>query len=97
MGVVGIICEYNPLHLGHERMLRTLRRQGAEAVVCAMSGQFVQRGEPAVVGKMARAEMALRCGADLVLHYYHNKDEADILADRKRFSLRPYRAVKSKI
>ena len=67
MGVVGIICEYNPLHLGHERMLRTLRQQGAEAIVCAMSGNFVQRGEPAVVGKMARAEMALRCGADLVL------------------------------
>lgn len=67
MGVVGIICEYNPLHLGHARMLRTLREQGAEAIVCAMSGNFVQRGEPAIVGKMARAEMALRCGADLVL------------------------------
>ncbi len=67
MGVTGIICEYNPLHLGHERMLRTLREGGAEAVVCAMSGNFVQRGEPAAAGKMARAEMALRCGADLVL------------------------------
>ena len=48
-------------------MLRTLRERGAEAIVCAMSGNFVQRGEPAVVGKLARAEMALRCGADLVL------------------------------
>ena len=67
MGVVGIICEYNPLHMGHQRMLRQLREQGAEAIVCAMSGNFVQRGEPAVAGKLARAEMAVRCGADLVL------------------------------
>ena len=67
MGVVGVICEYNPLHSGHAWMLRKLREQGAEAIVCAMSGNFVQRGEAAVVGKLARAEMALRCGADLVL------------------------------
>ena len=67
MGVVGIICEYNPLHMGHAGMLRLLRQQGAEAIVCAMSGNFVQRGECAAVGKLARAEMALRCGADLVL------------------------------
>lgn len=67
MGVVGIVCEYNPLHMGHERMLRQLRENGAEAIVCAMSGNFVQRGEPAVAGKLARAEMAVRCGADLVL------------------------------
>lgn len=67
MKVSGVICEYNPLHKGHEAMLRRLREQGAEAIVCAMSGNFVQRGEPAIVGKRARAEMALRCGADLVL------------------------------
>lgn len=67
MKVSGVICEYNPLHKGHEAMLRRLRQQGAEAIVCAMSGNFVQRGEPAIVGKRARAEMALRCGADLVL------------------------------
>lgn len=67
MNVVGIICEYNPLHMGHERMLGQLREQGAKAIVCAMSGNFVQRGEGAIVGKLARAEMALRCGADLVL------------------------------
>ena len=67
MDVVGIICEYNPLHMGHERMLRQLRENGADAIVCAMSGNFVQRGESAIVGKLARAEMAVRCGADLVL------------------------------
>ncbi len=64
---VGMICEYNPFHLGHEWMLRELRRQGAETIVCAMSGNFVQRGEAAVLDKVHRAEMAVRCGADLVL------------------------------
>ena len=67
MKVCGVICEYNPFHRGHKAMLRRIRQQGAEAIVCAMSGNFVQRGEPAIVGKRARAEMALRCGADLVL------------------------------
>ena len=67
MQVTGVICEYNPLHRGHEAMLRRLRQRGAEAIVCAMSGHFVQRGEPAILDKRARAEMALRCGADLVL------------------------------
>ena len=42
-------------------------REGADAVVCAMSGNFVQRGEPALVNKLSRAEMAVSCGADLVL------------------------------
>ena len=67
MRVAGIICEYNPLHRGHEWMLQQVRQQGVEAIVCAMSGNFVQRGEAAVVNKFARAEMAVRCGADLVL------------------------------
>ena len=67
MEVTGIVCEYNPLHIGHARMIRQLRESGSEAVVCAMSGNFVQRGEAAVADKLARAEMALRCGADLVL------------------------------
>ncbi len=67
MQVAGIICEYNPFHLGHAWMLEQLRRQGMEAIVCAMSGNFVQRGEFALLSKQARAEMAVRCGADLVL------------------------------
>ena len=67
--VTGIICEYNPLHLGHRKQLRLIReRLGADSgIVCLMSGSFVQRGHPAIVNKMARAEAALRCGADLVL------------------------------
>ena len=67
MVVAGIICEYDPFHLGHAAMIDALRKRGTDAVVCAMSGSFVQRGEVAAVGKAARAEMALRCGADLVL------------------------------
>jgi predicted nucleotidyltransferase len=67
MKAVGIICEYHPLHRGHAFLMESLRRKGAEAIVCAMSGNFVQRGEVAMVNKFARAEMAVRCGADLVL------------------------------
>lgn len=67
MTVVGIICEFNPLHSGHAYLMAQLRQHGADAVVCAMSGNFVQRGEPALVNKLSRAEMAVDCGADLVL------------------------------
>ena len=67
MRIAGIICEYNPLHKGHAWMMEEVRRQGMDAIVCAMSGNFVQRGEAAVADKFARAEMAVRCGADLVL------------------------------
>ena len=66
---VGVICEYNPFHLGHQKQFRQIRsRFGAEAaVVCVMSGNFVQRGEPAVFDKLARAAAAVDCGANLVL------------------------------
>ncbi len=66
---VGIICEYNPLHLGHLAQIRRIREElGAEtAIVCAMSGNFVQRGAPAIVSKDLRAKAAVLSGADLVL------------------------------
>ena len=67
MRTVGIICEYNPLHRGHEKQLRLVREQGGEGIVCLMSGNFVQRGAPAILDKSLRAEAALQCGADLVL------------------------------
>ena len=69
MQVAGIICEYNPLHLGHARQLtlaKSLLGQDS-AVVCLMSGNFVQRGYPAIVDKALRAKAAIACGADLVL------------------------------
>ncbi len=68
MDTTGIICEYNPLHMGHKKQLDILRRQHPDTgIVCLMSGNFVQRGMPAVVDKTIRAEAAVRCGADLVL------------------------------
>ena len=66
MQTTGIICEYNPLHLGHRKQIAHLKALG-HTVVCLMSGNFVQRGHPAIFDKMARAQAAIRCGADLVL------------------------------
>ena len=70
MRVFGIICEYNPFHRGHKWQIDELRRLVGEeecAVVCAMSGDFVQRGDFAVERAHARAEAAVYGGADLVL------------------------------
>lgn len=64
--VTGIICEYNPLHLGHKRQLDAIKAQDS-SIVCLMSGNFVQRGHPAIIPKMARARAAIQAGADLVL------------------------------
>ncbi|MDO5546322.1 MAG: nucleotidyltransferase family protein [Eubacteriales bacterium] len=66
---VGIVCEYNPFHRGHWKQMNTIREKfGAETgIICAMSGNYVQRGHPAVFDKTLRAEAALRCGADLVV------------------------------
>ena len=66
MSITGIICEYNPFHKGHGKQIRFLKDQ-KEAVVCLMSGNFVQRGAPAIFDKMTRAKAAVDCGADLVL------------------------------
>ena len=68
MKIVGITAEYNPLHNGHIYHLEETRRlTGCDALVVAMSGDFVQRGEPAILDKWLRAEHALRAGADLVV------------------------------
>ena len=68
MAVTGIICEYNPLHLGHKKQLDMIRKADPEgSIVCMMSGNFVQRGKPAIFDKLRRAEAAVKSGADLVL------------------------------
>ncbi len=69
MQTAGVICEYNPFHLGHARQLSLIRQQlGPEAaIVCLMSGNYVQRGEPAVFDKCVRAQAAVEAGASLVL------------------------------
>jgi len=65
---VGLITEYNPFHNGHLHHLQeSLRVAEADASVAVMSGHFLQRGEPALLDKWARAEMALVAGVDLVL------------------------------
>ena len=69
MKIVGILCEYNPLHLGHAKQMAMIRAASGEdtAIVCLMSGNFVQRGHPAIFDKELRARAALEAGADLVL------------------------------
>ncbi len=68
MKVAAIIAEYNPFHNGHAYLLQKARElTGADYCVAVMSGDFVQRGAPAIYGKYLRARMALLSGADLVL------------------------------
>ena len=69
MAIVGIISEYNPFHAGHAKQFRMIRELlGADtAIVCLMSGNFVQRGAPAIIDKSLRAKAAIGSGADLVL------------------------------
>ena len=72
---IGIVCEYNPFHAGHRYHIEQSRKMAAEngtageepAVICVMSGDFVQRGEWAILPKHERAEMAVKGGADLVV------------------------------
>ena len=68
MKTAGIIAEYNPFHNGHSYHIRETRRiTGADYIIVVMSGDFCQRGIPAISDKYLRAEMALENGADLVL------------------------------
>jgi len=68
LNVAGIICEYNPFHLGHKFHIEETRRiTGADCVVAIMSGNFVQRGDIAIYDKVSRAKTACQNGADLVI------------------------------
>jgi len=68
MNITGLITEYNPFHQGHQYHLDTAKSMtGADAIVVIMSGNFVQRGLPAMVDKYRRTRMALLAGADVVL------------------------------
>ena len=68
MKIVGLIAEYNPFHNGHLYHIRKAKEiTGADAVVVVMSGDFVQRGAPAIMPKHIRAEVALEAGVPLVL------------------------------
>ena len=68
MKICAVVAEYNPLHLGHVKQLSYIKESlGAENVIVIMSGNFTQRGEPAVLDKYTRARHAILSGADLVL------------------------------
>lgn len=66
MSVIGIVCEFNPFHNGHKHLIDSVKGNGGIAV-CVMSGNFVQRGEPAIFPKETRVKSALVNGADIVL------------------------------
>lgn len=68
MKTYGIICEYNPFHNGHIYQIEETKKQtGATHIVAIMSGNYVQRGEPALLDKFKRAEIAVKNGVDLVI------------------------------
>lgn len=68
MKVAGVIAEYNPFHNGHRYQLEQVRKQtDADYIIIAMSGNFLQRGVPAIMDKYSRTRLALSQGADLVI------------------------------
>ena len=83
MNVNGIIAEYNPFHNGHKYHLEDAKKiTGADYTIIVMSGNFMQRGTPAIINKYKRTEMALRNGADLVLELptYYSISSAEYFA-----------------
>ena len=69
MKTIGIIAEYNPFHNGHAYQIDRVKTKNKMLILSSspLSGDFVQRGAPAIIDKYCRAEMALLCGADLVI------------------------------
>ncbi|MDO5038172.1 nucleotidyltransferase [Clostridium sp.] len=68
MNLTGIITEYNPFHLGHKYHLENaIKDTNSDGIVCVMSGDFMQRGTPAIIDKYTRAKIAVLNGVDLVL------------------------------
>ncbi len=67
MKAAAIICEYNPFHKGHELHIKQTKEELGMPIVCIMSGNYVQRGDVAIMNKHSRAEAAIHCGADLVI------------------------------
>ncbi len=83
MKVAGIIAEFNPFHFGHKYLIDKCRQElGADKIVVVMSGDFVQRGAPAIIDKFTRTKMALECGADLVIELpvYYSLGSAEFFA-----------------
>lgn len=81
MKATGIIVEYNPFHNGHKYHLEKAKEQG-NVVIAVMSGDYVQRGEPAIINRWSRAEMALKNGVDIVIELpvFYSCQSAEIFA-----------------
>lgn len=83
LNAAGIVVEYNPFHNGHAYHLKKTKEiTGADVVIAVMSGNFLQRGEPAFVSKWVRTKMALKAGVDIVLElpYSFAVQKADTFA-----------------
>lgn len=83
MKTIGIIAEFNPFHKGHLHLIEQCKKDlKADRVVVIMSGDYVQRGAPAIIDKFTRAKMALSCGADIVfeLPIYYSLGSAEYFA-----------------
>ncbi|MFP5493380.1 nucleotidyltransferase family protein [Parvimonas sp. G1641] len=82
MKVSGIISEYNPFHLGHKYQIDTLKNEIDTSVIAIMSGDFVQRGECAILDKYTRAKIAINNGIDLVIElpFFYSLQSAENFA-----------------
>ena len=83
MKICAVICEFNPFHNGHAYLLEKARElSGCDAVMCIMAGNFTQRGEPTITDKLTRANMAIQCGADVVVQMptYFSSTNAEVYA-----------------
>lgn len=67
MNFCGVICEFNPFHNGHKYLIQEAKKQTGSKIICLMSGDFVQRGIPAITSKQTRAKHAIKAGANVVL------------------------------
>lgn len=67
MNFTCIISEFNPITPGHQKIISLAREKTCNPIICIMSGNFVQRGEPAIFDKYTRAELAIKAGADIVI------------------------------
>ncbi|GGM20500.1 UPF0348 protein YlbM [Paraliobacillus quinghaiensis] len=83
MQACGIIVEYNPFHYGHQHHLKKAKEiSGATCIIACMSGNFLQRGEPAIIDKFKRTQMAIDQGVDIVIElpYAHTVQHSDQFA-----------------
>ncbi|WP_268875155.1 nucleotidyltransferase family protein [Peptoniphilus porci] len=82
MKIASIIAEYNPFHNGHAYQIQKIKNEYSDYIIIIMSGNFVQRGEPAIINKFKRAKIAVDNGASLVLELplIYSTSNAEIFA-----------------